>query len=141
MNAVVCYVSLEDLSPRTLTEDASGLSGCRWFTPGWTLQELIATKVVRFYNKDWNCVGTKLDVVDIISSITMIPADLLRGRCPLSELSIAQRMSWAVNRETTRIEDMAYCLLGVFKVNMPLIYGEGVRAFRRLQEEIIITTI
>lgn len=55
----------------------------------------------------------------------------------LSQWSIAQRISWAARRQTTRKEDQAYCLLGLFGVNMPLLYGEGDRAFIRLQEEII----
>jgi hypothetical protein len=135
MNAVVCYVSLVDLPPHISAE--SGLLGCRWFIRGWTLQELIAPKVVKFYDQGWNHVGTKLDFVDIISNFTGIPVELLLGRCALSDSSIATRMSWVAQRQTTRVEDMAYCLLGIFEVNMPLIYGEGMRAFRRLQEEII----
>jgi hypothetical protein len=72
-----------------------------------------------------------------LPTITGIPASVFTG-APLEEFSIAQRMSWVANRRTTRPEDIAYCLLGVFDVNMPLLYGEGSkRAFMRLQEEII----
>ena len=72
-----------------------------------------------------------------VSRVTKIPPGCLKSRANLFQTSIAQRMGWAAGRETTRIEDEAYCLLGVFGINMPLIYGEGSRAFLRLQEEII----
>ena len=134
-NAVVCYVFLSDLPPHALAE--SGLTQCRWFTRGWTLQELLASRLVKFYDKEWNYIGTKLDFCETISKSTTIPVQLLLGHCAMSGLSIATRMSWAAERQTTRVEDMAYCLLGIFEVNMPLIYGEGMRAFRRLQEEIV----
>ncbi|KAK7182298.1 hypothetical protein DPSP01_007010 [Paraphaeosphaeria sporulosa] len=133
-NAEVCYVYLADLPPDS---DLSRLQLCRWFTRGWTLQELVAPKVVKFYDYEWNAIGTKVELVDIISSSTSIPSHLLLGHSALSDSSIATRMSWAAQRQTTRLEDLAYCLLGIFEVNMPLIYGEGMRAFRRLQEEII----
>jgi hypothetical protein len=133
-NAEICYVYLADLPSDS---DVSRLPLCRWFTRGWTLQELVAPNVVKFYDCEWNPFGTKVELVDIISSSTGIPSDLLLGRSPLSDSSMATRMSWAAQRQTTRLEDLAYCLLGIFEVNMPLIYGEGMRAFRRLQEEII----
>ncbi len=133
-NAEVCYVYLADLPPGS---DVSRLLLCRWFTRGWTLQELVAPNVVKFYDYQWNLFGTKDELVDIISSFTGIPSLLLLGHSALSDSSIAARMSWAAQRQTTRLEDLAYCLLGIFEVNMSLIYGEGMRAFRRLQEEII----
>lgn len=133
-NAEVCYVYLADLPPGS---DMSRLPLCRWFSRGWTLQELVAPKVVQFYNREWNAIGTKVELVDIISSSTGIPSRHLLGHSALSDASIATRMSWAARRQTTRLEDLAYCLLGIFQVNIPLIYGEGMRAFRRLQEEII----
>ena len=85
----------------------------------------------------WNYRGPKEDFVDILFNCTGIPANVLSGDCHPSQCSVAKRMSWAARRETTRIEDLAYSLLGIFDVNMPLLYGEGMRAFRRLQEEII----
>jgi hypothetical protein len=133
-NAEVCYVYLADLPPGS---DMSRLPLCRWFSRGWTLQELIAPKVVQFYDREWNAIGTKVELVDIISSSTGIPSRHLLGHSALSDASIATRMSWAARRQTTRLEDLAYCLLGIFQVNIPLVYGEGMRAFRRLQEEII----
>ncbi|SPQ20684.1 838d895d-2660-4641-ab4c-d43b35fdbd37 [Thermothielavioides terrestris] len=111
----------------------------RWFTRGWTLQELIAPPIVEFYAHDWREIGTKFSLRKVISTVTGIDIRVLEGADP-STCHVAERMSWAANRQTTRVEDAAYCLLGIFKVHMPLIYGEGQRAFYRLQEEIMKTT-
>lgn len=111
----------------------------RWFTRGWTLQELIAPPMVEFYAHDWREIGTKFSLRKVISTVTGIDMRVLEGADPAT-CHVAERMSWAANRQTTRIEDAAYCLLGIFKVHMPLIYGEGQRAFYRLQEEIMKTT-
>lgn len=54
----------------------------------------------------------------------------------MNSYSVGQRMSWASKRMTTRIEDMAFCILGIFDINVPLLYGEGSKAFLRLQEQI-----
>lgn len=137
--AVVCYVLLEDLTQDTAHDVVlgNGLSRCRWFTRGWTLQELLAPKLVEIFNKAWVRVGTKSNHAEAISRLTRIPTDVLLNKKDILRVSIAERMSWASNRQTKRKEDMAYCLLGIFDVNMPLIYGEGEKTFRRLQEEII----
>jgi hypothetical protein len=141
--AVVCYVLLEDLDGIPTTSWLSSREAheqfrqCRWFSRGWTLQELIAPRTVKFFNRVWDFVCTKSDHADIISDITNIPARCLLKECSLSRIPIAARMSWAAGRKTKRTEDVAYCLLGIFDVNMPLIYGEGMKAFRRLQEEVI----
>jgi len=132
-NAAHCYVYLSDLRSGTLAQ----LATCRWFTRGWTLQELIAPKEVEFYDQGWKYIGSKEDFSEIIASITRIDMNVLLGHHQLQSYSVATRMSWAAYRQTERTEDLAYCLLGIFDVGMPLIYGEGVRAFRRLQEEII----
>ncbi|KAI1292977.1 heterokaryon incompatibility protein-domain-containing protein [Xylaria venustula] len=135
--AAICYVYLEDVP-----DDSSGdgllpaLSKSRWFTRGWTLQELLAPADVVFFSANWEHLTTKLKSVDILSTITGIEKAYLEGD-PLEDASAAKKMSWAANRETTRIEDNAYCLLGIFDVNMPLIYGESKKAFKRLQEEIL----
>lgn len=94
---------------------------------------------MQFYAKDWVQIGTRFDLADRISNITGIDNDVLRGYHPTtwSRFTVAERMSWASKRVTTRIEDVAYCLLGLFEVNMPLLYGEGENAFLRLQEEIM----
>lgn len=135
--AHVCYVYLSDVS---ISEDyrapKSQFRRSRWWTRGWTLQELIAPITLQFYDASWGIVDNRSRLRDLIQDITGIPAEFFINR-PIGDASVAQRMSWAARRETTREEDMSYCLLGLFDVNMPLLYGEGHRAFRRLQEEII----
>ncbi|KAI4281085.1 MAG: hypothetical protein L6R38_003947 [Xanthoria sp. 2 TBL-2021] len=109
---------------------------CVWFTRGWTLQELLAPKSQVFFDAEWNEIGTKLDLRLAISAATKIPEDYMV--VPISEICIATRMSFAANRVTSREEDIAYCLLGLFDVTMPLLYGEGAtNAFQRLQIEIM----
>ncbi len=142
-DAHVCYVYLQDVpDPESQASfPRNEFCSARWFTRGWCLQELIAPSVVEFYTVGWCDIGTKLGLCDIIQEITAIPRPvLLRTRGALEDCNIAQKMSWASTRETTRIEDEAYCLLGIFGVNMPMLYGEGHRAFQRLQQEIIGTT-
>ncbi|TVY73295.1 Vegetative incompatibility protein HET-E-1, partial [Lachnellula suecica] len=134
-NAKVCFAYLSDLPSGVSVED--GLPKCRWFTRGWTLQELIAPRQMMFYDQEWQSIGTKDDFCSLISSITKIDGDILMGKDHLNTYSVATRMSWAALRNTTRIEDLGYCLMGLFDVNMPLLYGEGSKAFRRLQEIII----
>ena len=158
-NAAECFVYLKDVTgrPDTRTETAlyEELSRSSWFERGWTLQELLAPAIVVFCNKDWEVIGHQarsfggslLQSVSIdfygsswqtwVSQITGIPKQFLSGVWIARDASIAQRMSWASQRRTSRVEDEAYCLLGIFDVNMPLIYGEGQKAFTRLQEEII----
>lgn len=132
--AAVCYVTLEDLDPGCVL--ARELEHCRWFERGWTLQELLAPKHVQFYDNTWSYIGNRVSLLGLISQITGIATEFI-GSDTLVSASVATKMSWASQRETTRIEDRAYSLLGIFDVNMPLIYGEGTKAFRRLQEEVI----
>lgn len=149
--AVVCYAYLADVSmdqdvtmDQDMTMDQNiflssleyHFQRSEWFTRGWTLQELIAPSAVVFFSSDWQRLGTKSSLREEISRTTRIPTTFLLGR-DLEEASIAQRMSWASQRKTTRVEDLAYCLMGIFRVNMPLIYGEGERAFIRLQNQIM----
>jgi hypothetical protein len=108
----------------------------RWLTRGWTLQELLAPRNRAFYSTNWRQITAESVVIDPISEETGIPSEAIRNFKP-ERWSVAQKMSWAAKRQTTRIEDRAYSLLGIFSVNMPLIYGEGESAFRRLQEEIL----
>ncbi|KAF1850848.1 uncharacterized protein K460DRAFT_350850 [Cucurbitaria berberidis CBS 394.84] len=107
-----------------------------WLTRGWTLQELIAPLEINLYSKEWEPIGTKSEITQYLEEITGIDQQVLQGAYP-SICSVASRMSWAANRKTNRIEDMAYSLLGMFDINMPLLYGEGGKAFIRLQEEIM----
>lgn len=132
-NSDRCIVYLEDL------ESDGDLRQCRWFKRGWTLQELVAPWNVTFYDRNWALFGERSDtrLCESLSNITGIDMECLRGGVKLASLSTAHKMSWAKGRETTRPEDRAYSLMGIFDVNMPLIYGEGgTKAFRRLQEEI-----
>ncbi|KAK4227741.1 HET domain-protein, partial [Podospora fimiseda] len=122
---------------RSAVKDRKILEKCRWFTRGWTLQELIAPKRLGFYDKDWKFQGEKSDLSEVLSEITGIGKEVLMDEAMLGTVSVARRMSWASKRRTTRVEDMAYCLLGIFGVQLPLLYGEGDKAFIRLQEEII----
>ncbi|THU76260.1 hypothetical protein K435DRAFT_611303, partial [Dendrothele bispora CBS 962.96] len=134
----VCITYLSDISmEQNATKCDEKLKESRWFTRGWTLQELIAPRFMVFLDQDWNMVGTRFYMQEVISEVTSIPVKVFElGE--LDEYSVAQKMSWAASRETTREEDMAYCLMGLFGVNMPPIYGEGgARAFMRLQQEII----
>ncbi len=101
------------------------------------MQELLAPREVRFYNAAWQMLGTRSKLLMPLEQITGIPYPYMLGLTALREASIAQRLSWAAKRVTKRKEDMAYCLLGIFGITMPLIYGEGDQAFRRLQEEIV----
>ncbi|PMD42129.1 HET-domain-containing protein [Hyaloscypha variabilis F] len=137
-NAVECYAFLADVpSDDSLWPSESAFSKSRWFTRGWTLQELIAPTRVIFFSQDWVEIGTRQGLCLVIASITRIDKEVLIGTRNPGQTSIAQRMSWASRRCTTRLEDTAYCLMGLFDVNMPLLYGEGKKAFLRLQEEIL----
>lgn len=129
--AAVCFAYLADVG-----SENSSFEKSEWFNRGWTLQELIAPSNLRFYNSNWDFIGTKSDLESTISEITGIDPAVLAGASPES-CSVAQRMSWAAKRATTLVEDRAYSLIGMFDVNLPIIYGEGEKAFIRLQEEII----
>ncbi|KAH7303352.1 heterokaryon incompatibility protein-domain-containing protein [Stachybotrys elegans] len=136
--SVCCFAYLADVEWRAHSSSPLGadFESSKWFTRGWTLQELLAPRDLEFFDKDWRGIGNRHDLMERISTRTNIDTDTLRlGQWP--NASVAMRMSWAAGRQTTRPEDMAYCLLGIFDVNMPLLYGEGDRAFTRLQEEIL----
>lgn len=142
-NATKCYVYLSDVSKSPSHEDdkfnklwESMFRKSRWFTRGWTLQELIAPKTVGFFSKEGELLGNKKSLERHICEVTGIPVKALKGDS-LSRFSVTERMSWSDKRETTCEEDIAYSLLGIFDVNMPLIYGEGRgKALKRLREEI-----
>ncbi|KAI8631285.1 HET-domain-containing protein [Xylariaceae sp. FL1651] len=137
-DAKVCYVYLDDV-PSHPPDQVDALELFRlskWFTRGWTLQELLAPDNVLFFTREWLVLGTKKALASSISQVTGIDQLCLSKEKRLGEYSIAQRMCWAADRSTTREEDIAYSLLGIFNINMPLLYGEGKKAFKRLQEEI-----
>jgi len=159
-----CYVYLEDYR----FWDSSSFAKCEWFTRGWTLQELLAPRHCVFFTANWDVIGhkhfyrnprcacehSKNDIesskptifdhgpylLQQLVAATKIPGSILTGITDLSTASIARRMSWASRRSATRVEDRVYSPLGIFDINMPLLYGEGPKAFRRLQEEIIRTS-
>ncbi|KAH7309735.1 heterokaryon incompatibility protein-domain-containing protein [Stachybotrys elegans] len=149
-NSATCYVYLSD-APSTRhavfvaandeeEDEEQGLRYlARWYSRGWTLQELIAPSSVHFFDRRWRYIGTREDFIHDISRGTGIDIYALRGG-DLSRMTVARRLTWLNKRQTTRVEDMAYCMLRIFDINMPLLYGEGTRAFMRLQEEIIKTT-
>ena len=136
-----CYAYLEDiLLPSDGASAPKKFVDSKWFTRGWTLQELLAPERVIFFDSKWREIGNKPSLRSYISSTTGISSQHLHFSLnggDFERVSIATRMSWASRRKTTREEDIAYCLLGVFNINMPLLYGEGKRAFLRLQEELI----
>ncbi|KAI1111663.1 hypothetical protein F5Y14DRAFT_424388 [Nemania sp. NC0429] len=152
-DCAICYAYLVDVSHRDdpFAPD-SAFRTSRWFTRCWTLQELIAPRTVEFYDKEWASIETKTPtqstrysgdekkpqerLAKLLRDITGIPEDCLVEHHSPSMYSVARRMSWASKRNCTRVEDAAYSLMGIFDVNMPLLYGEGTKAFIRLQEEI-----
>ena len=148
--AQVCYVYLIDVSMAHVSRTDLSITDVsitnvprylphsflwsRWFKRGWTLQELLAPSTVVFYDKDWREIGTRWSLRAEIERATGITYEsMIRPE----SCSIAMKMSWASNRKTTRVEDIAYCLMGLFDINMPLLYGEGPKAFMRLQHEIV----
>ncbi|KAH8886441.1 HET-domain-containing protein [Thozetella sp. PMI_491] len=164
--AQVCYAYLSDVSVNNSVWD---FERSKWFSRGWTLQELIAPDQVEFYDQAWNKIGERNSMAALLARITSIDKQVLSrggsGDCAhfmiltsdisrtcldcganlsiegiLASYSIATRLGWAASRVTTREEDIAYCLLGILDVNLPLLYGEGKKAFIRLQEELIRTS-
>jgi hypothetical protein len=140
-NAKKCYVYLADVT--TLGCDAdiqarqdlweAAFRESRWFTRGWTLQELIAPAIVEFFSKEGERLGDKQSLEKFIQEITGIPIQALRGN-PFSDFNVAERIGWAERRQTTKEEDIVYCLLGLCEVSMPPLYGEGKEvALKRLQ--------
>ncbi|CAF3556016.1 unnamed protein product [Fusarium graminearum] len=143
--AQICFAYLSDVSASDdHTVKGSSFRRSRWFKRGWTLQELIAPIEVAFYDKYWKPIFTRGNKADLIEAVTGIGKCYLSNgyqdrdiRNILSTASVAERMAWMDKRKTTRPEDLAYCLLGIFDINMPMLYGEGSKAFWRLQYEIM----
>ena len=142
-NAKVCYAYLHDVPDPwfpTANDDERypDFRGWpEWFSRGWTLQELIAPSDVQFLNKDWQSIGDKRALAPTLRNITGVPEHILIHGLYGNRPCVAQIMSWAARRTTTRVEDRAYSLMGLLDVNMPMLYGEGKKAFHRLQLEII----
>ncbi|CAK3992734.1 Hypothetical predicted protein [Lecanosticta acicola] len=136
-DAEVCLAYLEDV---TTTDDVATFKGSVWFKRGWTLQELLAPGLVVFLSKDWDVIGHKGHsgygrsripvqtgplLESRIAMITNIPEDVLRDYEASRELDTDKKMNWMTGRETTRGEDLSYCLLGILDVNMNIRYGDG----------------
>jgi hypothetical protein len=131
-----CYVYLADVTAAEYS-DGGALRNSKWFTRGWTLQELLASPVVHFFSNDEKFLGDKKSLARQIHGITDIPESLLCSTTHMSHYNVEERLQWAEKRQTTRKEDKAYCLLGMFDVSMPALYGEGEdKAFERLSNEI-----
>ena len=142
-NAQICYAYLHDVhgsSFPTKRDDEvyyNSNGWPEWFARGWTLQEMIAPQDVRFFNTDWKFIGDKKTLTYTLTWITGVPKSILRDGLSGTRPCVAQIMSWAAGRTTTQVEDRAYSLMGLLDVNMPMSYGEGKKAFHRLQLEII----
>jgi hypothetical protein len=136
-NAAKCYVYLSDVENNASEGGSeSAFKQSRWFKRGWTLQELLAPHSVEFFSKGGARLGDKESLKHTIHEVSGIPLEALSGS-DLSEFGVAERFSWAENRQTSREEDSAYCLLGIFGIYMSLIYGEGkAHAMKRLQKEV-----
>ncbi|KAJ5617866.1 HET domain protein [Penicillium hordei] len=132
--SMICYAYLEDVDVKDAKSLETSFIRARWFTRGWTLQELIAPTSLLFVDKNWLEIVDKNNGLKQIERATGIQPDKLRK---FYECSIRERFSWASQRQTTLVEDRAYSLFGLFGINMPLVYGEGDRAFLRLQQELI----
>lgn len=155
-DAGLCVVYLDDVPGLELAKGigfeidtwTKRFKTSRWFTRGWTLQELIGSKQRVFFAHDWSEISStrlstdfNIDLIDLIATITLIPPKVLHDASTMPRYCIASRMSWASSRQTTRPEDGAYSLLGLFNIAIPILYGEGLsKAFARLQEEIMKST-
>ncbi|KAI1802675.1 heterokaryon incompatibility protein-domain-containing protein [Daldinia bambusicola] len=154
-DSALCIIYLEDVhmynkeadyslpTPEPITRDEllARIRATRWLTRGWTLQELIAPARRSFFASDWSEIEDGDDLLDTIAESAQLSKRILEDRDLLRRFSIGERMKWASTRQTTREEDIAYCLAGIFDVSIPVLYGEGARnAFRRLQLEIMRTS-
>jgi hypothetical protein len=136
-SATICFAYLSDY-PST---EVASITQSVWFRRGWTLQELVAPTDIEFFDQRWNPTGGRDKLREELSRRTGIASAILSRRVndsQIAQMSLSHRMSWFQDRQCTKPEDAAYCLMGLFGVNLPALYGEGlVHAFRRLQEEII----
>ena len=143
-SAAVCYTYFNDItfdkpSEKMFKSDRADRRGqpSEWFERGWTLQELLAPQKMQFYDKRWKYMGTRHELASLVGEIAGIHFEYLNGERNLSEASCATKMSWMAGRVTSLVEDVAYSLIGLFDVDLLPIYGEGTKAFIRLQEAIM----
>ena len=142
-NSKICIVHLADTTSFwTVVRDT-------WFTRGWTLQELLAPKKIKFFGKSWQYITLdstdndkdldfklKVSLWRVISTLTKIPLRTLLDFTPGINHA-RDALVWVSKRKTTRVEDIAYCLIGLLGIPFSIAYGEGNMAFRRLQVEIL----
>ncbi len=129
--AKVCYAYLQDVSVNEeeynkmnrqhsggqLEQERLGPFGwSRWFDRGWTLQELLAPSHLQFFDHSWRFINTRKDLISEVEAATKIDQKYLRDQ-GYKEACIAVKMSWMANRTTTKVEDTAYALLGLFGVS------------------------
>ncbi|KAL7629483.1 hypothetical protein AAE478_001003 [Parahypoxylon ruwenzoriense] len=153
--AAECFIYLEDVRKYhqqsgtmlvvevevTREQLLDAVRSTRWLSRGWTLQELLAPSKRCFFAAEWSEIEGGDDLLDTVAEASGISRLLLQDRDLLSSFCVAERMKWASNRQTTREEDIAYCLMGLFNISMPALYGEGTKkAFKRLQLEIMQTS-
>jgi hypothetical protein len=153
--AAVCHVYLNDVTFFQIGEHYSNMfatdnenrkgQASEWFERGWTLQELLAPRKLEFYDKSWQWMGTRDALAPMVARVAGINAEYLKdpkegsGKARFREASIATKMSWMAGRRTTAVEDIAYSMLGIFNVDLTPRYGEGVKAFTRLQDAIMVS--
>ncbi|KIM56619.1 hypothetical protein SCLCIDRAFT_58021, partial [Scleroderma citrinum Foug A] len=144
-NSRICYAYLQDVHSSSLPTVCNNekypksRGWLEWFSHGWTLQEMIVPRDVQFFNMDWHPIGDKRTLPPILEAITRVPQHILMEGLSSNRPCVAQIMSWAAYRTTTRVEDKAYSLMSLLDMNMPMLYGEGKKAFHHLQLEIIRT--
>lgn len=136
----ICFSYLAD------TDSLEDMERDRWFTRGWTLQELLAPERMKFYNRDWMPLSihtndkSSVEIISIIEKVTNIDGPSIASFRPGIGRGVAHKMAWAATRRTTKAEDRSYCLMGIFGVSFSIAYGEGQeRAFLRLIEAILTT--
>lgn len=143
-----CGESLCNVDCETCDHTKHQIKHSEWFRRGWTLQELVAPHTRVFVSADWRIIGGIFDLVkwtnasdnvllSCVAEASKIPSVVFTDQRQVRAASVAQRLSWAADRVTTRTEDRAYSLFGLLQVNLPLLYGEGSRAWLRLQQEIV----
>ena len=133
--ATVCYAYLFDVDESASPQQTFPKSV--WFTRGWTLQELLAPRNMEFYGSNWKLMGTRQSLADVLQSVTRIGQKYLTGQTSFKTASVATRMSWMAGRTTSVVEDIAYSMLGILNLNMAVQYGEGAKAFIRLQRTLM----
>jgi hypothetical protein len=120
----LCDVSIYDSAGHHESKWEQAFSRSRWFKRGWTLQELIAPTSILFFSKEQRLIGSRDELSSTISIVTHISVPALEG-LELSRFSRDERMSWTSGRVTTVPEDSAYCLIGIFDVELNMLYAEG----------------